>query len=170
VRLYHWIPMRSTPLFALTCLAAGCDPARSTGSAEQPDSIVLERTQCTDGTCPAYLLSLTRSGAIHFRSLDPGDARTATDVLPHNAFGRLAQRAEELNFDALPETMIGTQFCTARATDFPSAIVTIFRTAYVKRVVDYQGCFPGPTALRRFAQAIDSTAVSERWVGNALSR
>ena len=164
MRFHHHISIRSTPVFALACLAAGCDPARSTGSVEQPDSIVLERTQCS-GDCPAYRLSLSFSGAIHFRSLDPGDnGRTAMDVLPHGAFEELARQAEDAEINVLPESIIGTVYCTARSTNQASAIVTIFRGARTKRVDDYQGCYPGPTALRRLELAIDNAAASGRWI------
>lgn len=164
MRFHHHISIRSTPVFALACLAAGCDPARTTASVEQPDSIVLERTQCL-GDCPAYRLSLALSGAVHFLSLDPDDSgRTAMDVLKKGAFERLARQAEDLKFDLLPESMIGTPYCSARATHEASAIVTIFRGASAKRVDDYQGCYPGPFELRRLELAIDSTAASERWI------
>ena len=162
--------MRPTLALALICLAAGCEPTRTTGSAEQPDSIVLERTPCV-GTCPAYRLSLARSGTVHFRSLNPGDsARTATDVLPRSAFERLARQAEEAGIYALPDSIIGSYLCAGRATDYPFAVVTLFDGSRTKRVVDYLGCAPGPILLRRLGLAIDSTAASGRWVHAVRTR
>lgn len=109
-----------------------------------------------------------RSGAVHFHSLNPGDsARTAADMLPPGAFDRLVRQAEELGFDALPDRIAGSPLCGTLATDHASGIVTLFRGARAKRVEDYQGCYPGPAALRRFELAIDSTAASGRWVRDA---
>ncbi|MFL5383535.1 MAG: DUF6438 domain-containing protein [Longimicrobiaceae bacterium] len=172
--------MRFAFAFALACLAAGCRVAQPSGAGTQPastepqpagaetqppaDSIVLERTRCY-GTCPAYRLSLARSGAIRFRSLNPGDsARVAADMLPPGAFTRLEKQAAELGFDALPDRIAQSRLCGGFATDHPSAIVTLFRGARAKRVDDYLGCRPGPEALRSFEEAIDSTARSDRWV------
>ena len=131
---------------------------------------MLERTRCF-GICPAYRLSLARSGAVHFRSFNPGDsAHTASDTLPRGAFERLEAQAAELGFDALPDDIRASRLCGMAATDHPSAIVTLFRGARAKRVEDYHGCYPGPAALRRFELAIDSIAASERWVRDARTR
>ena len=163
--------MRLTLVLALACLAAGCRPRPPVpATPPAPDSIVLERTRCF-GICPAYRLSLARSGAVRFRSLNPGDStRTASDTLPRGAFERLARQAAELGFDALPDRIAGSELCGTMATDHPSAIVTLFRGARAKRVEDYHGCYPGPAALRRFELAVDSTARSERWVRDARVR
>jgi hypothetical protein len=175
--------MRFALVLALACLAAGCRTAQPSGAGPQPpstgtqpssseaqppaDSIVLERTRCY-GTCPAYRLSLARSGAVRFRSLDPGDsARVAADTLPPGAFERLEKQAAQIGFDALPDRIMASRLCGGFATDHPGANVTIFRGACAKRVEDYLGCRPGPEELRHFEEAIDSAAGSDRWVRNA---
>lgn len=157
---------------ALACLAAGCRPAGPAGAptTPSPDSIVLERTQCF-GTCPAYRLSITRAGAVHFQSRNPGDsARVATGSAAPGGFQALVERAASIGFDSLPDRIEGSRYCPDAATDHPSAGVEIFRGAAVKRVADYLGCREGLESLRRFENAIDSVAGSQRWVQPASRR
>jgi hypothetical protein len=153
----------------LVCVLDGCrsqGPAPSAGGASSTaaDSIVLERTRCY-GTCPAYRLSLARSGAIHFQSLNPGDsARVGTGTLAPGAFDALVAEAARIGFAGLPERISGSPLCGQQTTDSPSAYVTIFGGGGAKRVEDYHGCRGVPPELRRFEVAIDSAAGSSRWV------
>src|ERR1700741_3638408 len=145
--------MRIALALLLACLAAGCRPARSGsgggGMPPVPDSIALERTLCF-GLCPAYRISVTAAGAVHFRSLNPGDsARVATGRTDPGGFQSLADQAERIGFDRLPDSIEDSRFCQQRSTDHPTATVTLHRGAAAKRVVDYLGCADGPEELRR---------------------
>ena len=153
--------------------------AQSTPKPQPPDSIVLERTLCF-GTCPAYRLSLTRNGRVSFESRNPGDSgRVGTDRIPSQSVEALHAIARELGFTTLPDTIARSRtLCPDRATDHPTATVTIFQGASWKRVVDYRGCFAASDhstvtivgKLRAFEAAIDSVAGSARWVRPARRR
>jgi hypothetical protein len=62
--------------------------------------------------------------------------------------------------------------CPLRATDHPTATVTIFRQDSAHTVVDYHGCYashdldvvPQVKQLRRLEAEIDSVARSSRWM------
>lgn len=143
------------------------------------DSIVLERTLCY-GTCPAYRLSLTRHGLVSFESRNPGDtARRGRDTVSAGTLALLAAIADSLGFEALPDTVANSgALCPDKATDHPTATVTIFRGAQSKHVVDYRGCFaasdhttvPVVGRLRLFEASIDSLAGARRWVQPARRR
>src|SRR5207249_8238882 len=67
------------------------------------DSVVLERTPCY-GTCPAYRLSVSRSGMIHFESRNRGEeGRREQASIPVNEFETILVRARLLEFLALPD-------------------------------------------------------------------
>jgi len=176
--------MRAVAGMMLICLSAGCrpHPPATAGGAEPlapavdeaappaADSIVLERTRCF-GLCPAYRLSIARSGAVHFASRNPGDSTRAVSTTPSpGAFAALMQQAEALRFWNLPDQIAGSALCKQMATDHPGATTTIFDRGGFKRVDDYLGCFDAPQALRRFETAIDSAAGSARWVRPAAVR
>jgi hypothetical protein len=140
--------------------AAGPDTAVTSA---EVDSIALERTLCF-GTCPAYRVVLTREGAIHFRSLNPGDTlRVAADQVQPEAFTALVDEAGRMGFDRLPASIIDSPLCGGQATDFPSVLVTLFRGTQPKRVADSLGCQKRPEALRAFELRIDSVAGARRW-------
>ena len=139
------------------------------------DSIVLERTVCF-GFCPAYRLSIGRTGAVLFERQaqrgTPGD--TARDTIDPAALSGLLARARDIGFFTLPDdiTPANQGACPMAATDHPSAIVTIAIGDTVKRVNHYHGChaqrgddlgdaYPELTQLEN---AIDSAAQVERWL------
>jgi hypothetical protein len=144
-------------------------PARL--AAASIDSIVLERTICY-GPCPAYRLRLDAAGRIHFQSRNPGEEVPAvTDSISPEGVLFLQQEAARIGFFALPAQIDRTNMCRDRATDNPTATVTIFTVAGVHAVRDYHGCFNGadhsvmlPLAnLRTFEAQIDGVAGSFRW-------
>jgi hypothetical protein len=132
---------------------------------QSADSIVLERTACF-GTCPAYRLRLTRRGAVAFRSRNFGDTlRTGVASIPESDVEQLFGFARMMAYGALPDTIANVPaYCGHRWTDHPTVTTTIFVGAGFKRVVDYQGCWWAPAALRRLEDLIDSTTHSSRWV------
>ncbi len=122
--------------------------------------------------CPAYRLSVTRSGSVAFVSRDPPPTATAGksavwQVAP-TVFDSLYARAARIGFFALPDTLVGTPaFCDHYATDLPTATVTIDTNAGKKSVTDYHGCFATSpaassklTELRAFEAAIDTLSES----------
>ena|SRR5215218_18588 len=159
--------MRAIAGVMLICLVAGCRPPRpgvAAGAVPAADSIVLERTNCY-GACPAYRLSVSRSGRVHFVSRNWGDSTRAVSTTPsRGAFAGLMRQAQEIGFWTLPDTVVGSVLCQYEVTDHPFVTVTIFGRRDFKRVADYLGCFDGPPELRRFEMKIDSAAGSARWV------
>ena len=145
------------------------------------DSIVLERTMCF-GTCPAYRLSVTAGGRVSFLSLNPGDSGLAgSDTISREKFASLVSQAESLGFFGLPDTIANDRvLCPLRATDHPTATLTVFRSADAKQVVDYHGCYAGtepsltrvPTViqLHLLEARVDSVARAERWITPAPLR
>jgi len=161
-------------------LTAACQPAHSTADVQgiAADSIVLERSVCF-GFCPAYRLTIHPNGAVHFVATPRGDSVQRADTIAPRNFARLVSEARQGGFFNLPRDIVrDTTLCAARATDHPTATVTIFRGDSTHTVVDYQGCYMdhslGVAAplrpLRRLESAIDSAAGSKRWLDLARPR
>jgi hypothetical protein len=139
-----------------------------------PQMITLERTVCF-GSCPAYQLSVTRTGSVAFISRNPSPpaptAKPAVWRVAPSVFDSLYARAVRIGFFALPDTLMGdATYCSRRATDMPSATVTINTDTGKKTVVDYHGCgAESPAAkklreLRIFEAEIDTLTGSSRWI------
>jgi len=167
----------------LSALALACAPAQrpvsatttSTGSAI--DSVVLERTVCF-GTCPAYRLSLTRTGLVRFVSRNPGDTISAVDSVPAATADSIRSWAERAGFFALPDSIDnGAPLCPDFATDHPTIILSIYGRP-TKRVHYYTGCYlrsdhtthPVLESLARLASRIDSATQARRWIHPARRR
>lgn len=137
------------------------------------DSIALERSGCY-GTCPAYRLTLNRSGAIRFLSRNNGDTnRVERDSIRPRNVAALLWAADSLGFFRLPPIIAKSpELCPDRATDHATVTLGLFGSGRVEQIVDYQGCFlrsDHSTAahlqdLRRFERLVDSVAGSSRWV------
>lgn len=170
--------MRLRSLAALTtalALVSACHnkQAPSTALAPTVDSIVLERTLCY-GTCPAYRLTIGGSGAVTFVSRNPGDtAGVKKDSIRPEQVAWIVSEATRLGFFTLPEVIADdSTLCPLRATDHPTAIVSLFSVDSTHTVVDYHGCYasydlgivPQIRQLRRLEVEIDSIARSSRWV------
>jgi hypothetical protein len=158
------------------CIAvAACHNRQEPAAVHAPaaDSLVLERTLCY-GTCPAYRLRIGGDGAVAFTSRNPGDTSgTKTDSIAPSQVEWLLGEAERRDFYSLPTVIADdSTLCPLRATDHPTATVTIFRQDSSHTVVDYHGCYTDHdlgtarrvTELRRLEAAIDSIAQSSRWV------
>ena len=137
-----------------------------------PKSITLERTVCF-GMCPAYQLTVDRTGSVSFVSRNPRDSsRTAAGRVAPSVLDSLYARAVRIGFFALPDTLMGNStFCSRYATDMPGATVTITTDAGAKSVNDYHGCAANTPAaseqlgeLRIFEAAIDTLTGSSRWI------
>jgi hypothetical protein len=157
-------------LLAACLLAEGCRSAapRASTQADEPtrvDSVSLERTRCY-GTCPTYRVVLTRDGDVRFTSGDARFPRTAAASFIPASLDELAAEARVAGFWSLPARIADQPaLCGARATDFPSAIVTVFTRAESRAVEDYRGCHgEGLERLRRLEEHIDSVAGSGRWL------
>lgn len=176
--------MRAASAALMTIAFAACAPraGRSVMRSDQPpsaDSLTLERTRCF-GSCPAYRITVTRSGRINYETRQPRDtmgtvvSSTATSTLPY-----LVARAMRVGFFALPrEIAKDPELCPRIATDMPSAVVTIFTQDSAKTVIDYHGCFVGtdlsmPTRLaklRDFEAEIDSVLGTARFIKRVPAR
>ena len=129
------------------------------------DSVVLERTPCF-GSCPAYRLRVSRSGAVHFRSRNFDDTtRTATAIIDSACVSELWHRFQWVNFSALPDTIASVPaYCENAFTDAQRVTVRLFAGTRTKHVVDYQGCVWAPAGLRELEERFDQIAGSSRWV------
>lgn len=159
-------------LVAATLAVAITGCRRGAGQASVPggeaparaDSVVLERTRCY-GTCPAYRLSLARTGVVRFTSRWPADTPPGEGTVTVGAFDELVADAGRIGFWQLPDRIQGSSLCQVMMTDLPTATVTVFARGRSKAVEDYHGCHGGPLEdLRRFEQRIDSVAGSRRWI------
>jgi hypothetical protein len=160
------------PLVALAvCITlAAChnrQESATEGSSQAADSVVLERSRCF-GNCPAYRLRIGRDGAVAQISRDPADtAGTKTDSIARSQVEWLVDEAERIGFYSLPKVIADdSTLCPLRATDHPTATVTMYLEDSTHTVVDYQGCYtshdrglaPKVQELRRFEAEIDSIA------------
>ena len=132
---------------------------------ENADSLVLERTGCF-GTCPAYRVRITRSGAVLFRSRELSDtSRIETASIPSDSAQALFTYARLIRFTDLPGRIEDSKaYCPSRWTDHPTALLTIYGAGWSKQVVDYYGCWWAPEALRRLEDQVDKTARVGRWM------
>lgn len=160
-------------LLFLCLTACARRETRAVAPSVLPDSVSLQRTPCF-GLCPAYSLTLTKSGRVSYSDR----AKDTTDTLPLRAYANLAAEFEGIGFSAFPaRTQDSPEFCTPYATDMPSAIVIYFVGEKMKVVHDYHGCFGSTAAtkaalrdLRRLEDQIDSTARTARWIKQAEVR
>ena len=153
--------------------------AQEASSITSLDSVTLERTACY-GTCPAYRLVLTRTGAVRFVSQNHNDrGRLVRDSIAPQDVAALLPAAVSLGVLQLPPDIAQSpELCPDRATDHPTVTVRLFGSGHIQQIVDYHGCFlrsDHSTAsrldgLRRFEILIDSTAGSKRWVRPNNSR
>jgi hypothetical protein len=173
-RLYSHLTAVATALGILGALIVGSCRSAPLARPESaiPQSITLERSRCF-GMCPAYRLTVERSGNVSFASLNPGDsARAGSGRVAPSVLDSLYARAVRIGFFALPDTLMGNStFCSRYATDLPGATVTIATNAGIKSVNDYHGCAaetPEASAtlneLRIFEAAIDTLTESSRWI------
>ena len=174
------VAARCGMVVTLALVLGACQPAHSAADVQDvaADSLVLERSVCF-GFCPAYRLTIHPNGAVHFVATPRGDTVERVDTIAPRNFARLVSEAQQSGFFNLPRDIVrDTTLCAARATDHPTATVTIFRGDSTHTVVDYQGCYMdhslGVAAplrpLRRLESAIDSAAGSKRWLDLARPR
>ena len=151
------------------------------------DSLVLERRPCF-GTCPAYRLRLARDGAIDFESRNTGKSNRVRASVAPETLGELVSVGDRSGFFNLPTRVdLDRELCDVKATDHPSVIITVYG-ATTSVVQYYTGCYirssepastgPAPgyarhprlVRLATFANAIDSTLGSSRWVRPVAGR
>jgi hypothetical protein len=128
------------------------------------DSVVLERGPCF-GTCPVYRVTMTRTGGVHFVSLDTADtSQTISARVDPRRFTDLMGAFAFSDFFALPDTIErDRKYCPAQLTDQPTVTVSLFLPGRTKQVVDYYGCAWAPWALRNVERAIDEATGSAQW-------
>ena len=165
----------SVSLIAFAPRVVGAQPPSSV------DSLVLERTLCF-GTCPAYRLRIARDGAVEFQSRSTGESTRMRESVAPETLGELVKAGDRAGFFSLPMRVDSDrELCAEKATDHPSLTITVYG-ATTSAVRYYTGCHirlsdatstspaPGFTRhprlarLSAFADAIDSTLGSARWV------
>lgn len=164
----------------LACILSGCSapPPSSETRPATADSLVLERSPCF-GRCPDYRLRIRSDGNVVYQSRTPADTTRGVAQTQPGTLAKLVARARAIGFYALPEDISSdSALCSARATDHPSATITIFEAGKQSRVVHYHGCRlatdhsvpPQLQALTAFEVAIDSAAGSSRWLSTTGSK
>jgi hypothetical protein len=169
----------------LLLLAAACAQPRlvtadNTPAPDGADSLVLERAPCY-GTCPVYRLSIASDGAVRLESRARADSgRTHEGRMSAAAFAELVAGADSMGFFTFPARIAeDPALCGIRATDHPTATVTIHRATGTHSVEDYHGCH-GPAdapairerlqRLRAWESVIDSVAGTGRWLADSSGR
>ena len=133
------------------------------GDYSAADSVVLERTACF-GACPAYRVSIARSGVVYFESLNPNDSgSTRHGHIDPERFRDLITTATFARFFSLPDVIGGDAYCGSQVTDVPTVTVSVFLPNRRKTIADYLGCLWGPMILRNFESEIDEVAGTRRW-------
>jgi hypothetical protein len=135
------------------------------------DRITFSRTVCF-GTCPAYTITVTGDGAIHYggeRFVEQQGARSAN--LDAAGVKRLEAALAAANVDTLRDSYASPDDgCEGLATDHPSEDFVIVRNGREKRIHYYLGCH-GPridadlARLAALGDAIDSILDTRRWTG-----
>ena len=166
--------INSARMLAAVGLAAACAPNGDVRTADVnvavPDSIVLERTVCF-GRCPAYRLRIAGNGAVFFQPIIPAGS-PATDTIPVERVRSLAAALERADFNAFPDVIQQDGvYCAMEATDFPSALISVYRGTQSKTVNHYFGCRATEEraqqrleVLRALPAQIDSAANAARWI------
>jgi uncharacterized protein DUF6438 len=128
--------------------------------------LTLERTACF-GTCPVYLVSVTREGKIsyegkgHVRHLGP-----ATATISRERVDSLLSELEQSGYLSSSSRYVpGDPACGRYSTDSPSAITSIQTGEATKRIEHYYGCASAPGALVLLEQKIDEALGSAQWTG-----
>ena len=157
-------------LAALACSPSPPPRQRSEGAAAydafraRVDSVALERTSCF-GTCPAYRLLLSSSGAVHFESRNARESgRTADDTLSNQDVSRVLGAVFDAGLLALPDKISESPLCGLSGTDSPTATIHLYLKDTVKVVEDYHGCQSTPAGLRALQTLIDQVTGSHRWI------
>ncbi|MEJ7812757.1 MAG: DUF6438 domain-containing protein, partial [Gemmatimonadaceae bacterium] len=139
---------------------------------------VSERTPCF-GRCPAYRLSVARTGAVRFEGTRGRGAPASTERIERDSIApavaaRLLDDAERAGVYTLPlRVQDDPTLCGRVATDHPSLYVLVFRGSARTRVDYYLGCNgpvgntsgkpPALARLEAWAAAVDSAAGVRRW-------
>jgi hypothetical protein len=147
------LPHRPSVLITLCLLSsAACRQRLPDDVAEaltfRPDSIALEQRSSPLSHEPSYHVTITREGLVHYRSADSSRAVPPARIDTAD-YRRLISVVSDAWPTALPDTIASNRtFCPYLATDQATRIVTLFHAHDSKRIVDYQGCFWAPAALR----------------------
>jgi hypothetical protein len=135
-------------------------------------SVELERTACL-GTCPAYDVTIRRSGTVTFTYLAVGRAmkwpvgtRDSISV-PVEDVTRLFDTIDSVGYWSTPLDSAGRPVCGVYITDQPTAIITVRYRGRSRVVRDYHGCVGRPRVLRLIEDQIDVTAHTARFLANA---
>lgn len=162
-------------VFCIALLLLALAEWRQTAAGQLPvgspslDSIALERSPCF-GMCPAYRLSLNRTGRLVFVSRTRRD--TIRDSIAPSAFAWLRDEAERRELSRFPTVIARDRsLCPILSSDAPRVTVTLYWPTSRLQILDYLGCSlrPGANstaprlgALRGFEAAIDSVARTSR--------
>jgi hypothetical protein len=126
-----------------------------------PDTVLqLNRGSCY-GSCPAYTVSLTTSGLVHFSGVsNVATLGQATRQIAPEKVSRLIDQFVNHGFFGL-----GERNCKEFITDLPTYTTTLVWKGRKQTILDYVGCRGGyPEWLRELEDAIDREAETQEWI------
>lgn len=137
-------------------------------AAPEETQISLSRTGCF-GTCPAYKVTISGTGAVHLRA--GGNSMIAGDFDWSIASGDVSELLKA--FGAAQFWALNNRY-VSNVTDNPTFVVSLKRGAALKSVTDYVGGYVGmPGSVSRLEHLIDTTSGAHSLVygdENTLSR
>jgi hypothetical protein len=135
-------------------------------AASEPPVVTLERTPCL-GTCPVYLVAISRSGAVRFVGKHHVTRQgEATGEIPAARVDSLLRELEDGGYFGFADAYVmDSPACGRYATDSPTVITSATAAGRTKTIRHDYGCDSAPQELGRLERLIDEVAGSSQWVG-----
>jgi len=136
-------------------------------AASEPPAVTLERTPCF-GTCPAYQVGISRSGAVHFVGKHHVTRQgEATAEIPAARVDSLLRELEAAGYFGFADAYVmDSPACGRYATDSPTVITSATAAGRTKTIRHDYGCDAAPQELSRLERRIDEVAGTARWIGH----
>jgi hypothetical protein len=140
-------------------------PAAEPAAGESP-AVTLERTPCF-GTCPVYLVAISRTGEVRFTGkhhvTHTGQATATIPVVRVDSL--LAELDAAGYYGFADDYVMSSPACGMYATDSPTVITSVSRDGKTKTIRHDRGCSAAPPELSQLEQRIDEVAETGRWTG-----
>jgi len=156
---------RSLSIALLIWAALGALPDSAVAGRGEP-WIRLETWACY-GTCPVYVVSVSRDGQVSYQGkefvLQTGARRRSLRIAE---LTRLQKAVEESGFWGLSE-----KCCDCRdVTDNPWTVVEVVKDGATKKIAHYDGCQSAPRTVPELAVTIVSLTGAIKWIGTHEQR
>lgn len=148
----------------LSFIAAFFCVATALVAAEPVSKVTLERTGCF-GTCPAYMVTIHRSGRVVFTGRQHVRAKgVRSGRVSALGFAALVKKVDEINFFTLRDRYDGKNpdGSGVKISDLPTRRTTVTQGSRTKTVENY---YRGPAGLKELEDLIDEVGKTARWIG-----